>query len=92
MMLNTAPCGSRNTAMRPTGVSNGATITEPPSSAAFAAVASASAVAKYTCQWLGAPGICGGVVPPTGFPPTSNMVYFWPSISASEVVRPTTCR
>ena len=50
IMLNTAPCGSAITAMRPTGVSNGGTRTEPPSSVVLATAASASATPKYTCQ------------------------------------------
>jgi hypothetical protein len=45
--LNTAPCGSVKTAVRPTdGMSNGWTMTCPPPSAALAAVASASSTAK----------------------------------------------
>ena len=45
--LNTAPCGSVKTADRPTdGMSNGSTMTCPPSSAALVAVASASSTAK----------------------------------------------
>src|SRR2546430_1557962 len=75
--------------MRPTGVSNGGTMTDPPSSAALAAVASASSVPKYTCQWLGTPGICGGIEPPTIASPDLNTVYGWPSpMSMPSVVRP----
>src|SRR5215471_20083581 len=66
--LNTAPCGSVTTAIFPIGVSNGGTMTEPPNSVTLAADASASATAKYTCQWFGTPSICGGVVPPTSLP------------------------
>src|SRR5579859_5978758 len=90
-MLNAAPCGSVTTAILPIGVSNGSTMTEPPSSLILAAVASASSTAKYTCQWLGTPAICGGVVPPTSLPPTWNIVYLSPSISAVAVPSPSTC-
>src|SRR4029077_9223385 len=86
--LNIAPCGSLSTAMRPTGVSNGGTTTDPPSSAALDAVASASAVPKYTCQWLGTPGICGAVEPPTIASPDLNTVYGWASpLSMFSAVR-----
>src|SRR5437764_240855 len=50
---NIAPCGSRSTVKREYGASTGATSTVPPSSAAFAAVASASSVEKVTLQWAG---------------------------------------
>src|SRR6266516_6414560 len=89
--LNTAPCGSVTTAILPIGVSNGGTMTEPPSSVIFAADASASETAKYTCQWFGTPSICGGVVPPTSLPATWNIVYLSPPISAVAVVTPSTC-
>src|SRR5437763_1153984 len=89
--LNTAPCGSVTTAIFPIGVANGGTMTEPPSSVILAAEASASATAKYTCQWFGTPSICGGVVPPTSLPPTWNIVYLFPSISTVAVVTPSTC-
>src|SRR4029077_608355 len=89
MTLNSAPCGSLRIAMRPTGVSTGGTTTDPPSSVALAAVASASSVPKYTCQWLGTPGICGGIEPPTIASPALNTVYGSPSpMSMSSVVRP----
>ena len=89
--LNIAPCGSLSIAMRPTGVSNGGTMTDPPSSVALAAVASASSVPKYTCQWLGTPGICGGIEPPTIASPALNTVYGWPSpMSMLSAVRPVT--
>ncbi len=91
MKLNTAPCGSCATAIRPTGVSNGGTRIVRPSSATFAAVASASSTEKYTCQWLGTPSICGGVIPPTIWSPTLNRVYSpWP-MSMVAVVIPATC-
>src|ERR1700734_2150476 len=90
MMLNTAPCGSAITAIRPTGLSNGGTSTEPPCSVALAAVASASSTPKYTCQWLGVPGAYGGVVPPTICPSASNSVYGPSPMSMVDVVRPST--
>src|SRR5204863_3983958 len=55
MIPNVAPCGSRRTAMRPTvGTSIGSASTDPPSSFAFAVVASTSSTATYGCQ-------CGGM-------------------------------
>jgi hypothetical protein len=59
LALNVAPCGSAMTACRMVyvgvdqGASNGATMTFPPSSVAFAAVASASPLAKVTLQCAG---------------------------------------
>src|SRR5262249_26567199 len=89
--LNAAPGGSGATAILPIGVSNGPARTEPPSSLIFAAAASASATPKYTCQWLGTPAICGGIVPPTSLPRTWNTVYLSPPMSAVVVVSPRTC-
>lgn len=46
MTEKNAPYGSATIAIRPTGMSNGVTLTEPPSSATLATVASQSATAK----------------------------------------------
>src|SRR5437868_14325038 len=51
LAMKVAPCGSAMTAIRTHGASNGATRTVPPSSLAFAAVASASATANVTLQY-----------------------------------------
>jgi hypothetical protein len=56
LAMNVAPCGSAMTAIRTQGASNGGTITAPPSSIAFAAVASASSTAKVTFQCAGVSG------------------------------------
>src|SRR5215203_1053498 len=52
--MKVAPCGSLMIVSRDQGASKGATITLPPSSVAFAAVASVSSTEKVTLQ-------CGGV-------------------------------
>src|SRR5262249_34902263 len=55
LAMRVAPCGSRMTVLRVHGASKGASTTEPPSSAALAAVASASSVPNVTLQWAGTP-------------------------------------
>ena len=56
LAMKVAPCGSATTAIRTQGASNGVTTTVPPSSAAFAAVASASSTPKVTLQRAGVSG------------------------------------
>src|SRR6218665_712441 len=65
-----APWESRNTATRPTGRSNDATMTDAPCAFATLRVLSRSVTAKYTCQWFSAVDMRGGVEPATSTPST----------------------
>jgi len=61
LATNVAPCGSAMTVIRTEGASEGGTIAVPPSSTAFAAVASASPTAKIPLQCGGVSGCSSGI-------------------------------
>jgi hypothetical protein len=74
---NETPCGSASTAVLPTGASNGPATGLPPSSAAFATVASTSSTQKSALQYGGASPLAGAMTATTsretgcsGSPPT----------------------
>jgi hypothetical protein len=88
LALNVAPCGSAMTACRMVyvgvdqGASNGATMTFPPSSVAFAAVASASPLAKVTLQCAGVSAWSseiGMMLPATSSNPSGPCLRHWPA-------------
>jgi len=69
----TAPVGSCATVIRPESkTSNGSTITVPPASRIFAAVASTSSLARYVVQCGGIPSCCGG----GGLPAAMYLPFF----------------
>jgi hypothetical protein len=71
MIPNTAPCGSRMTAMRPTfGTSMGSISAEAPASDACAVVASTSSTATYGCQPAGNDGSGSAITPAMRVSPT----------------------
>ena len=61
LAVKIAPCGSATTVIRTHGASIGGTITLPPSSGAFLAIASASSTANVTPQCAGVSGWSSGI-------------------------------